>query len=250
MKKKSFILSCLFIVLVIYLTPAKLIEHLTPPNNQVQLSGFSGSVWSGTIGSVISKDASFSNVEFAVSPVALFAAKLSLAIEIPKGPIKGEFNISLTKELDKSIEISNANISLAAKFLEKFIPVRGASLEGKITTKDFDLMTENKKVKFIEGHLNWRSAVVGFQGQKWPLGNFSIKSSTDEKSKVITLELVKAKNKLGLQGKATLSPDGMMAFTGSISTDIDQSIYKTVALFNNGKPANGRLPIQYRQKVF
>ena len=38
--------------------------------------------------------------------------------------------------------------------------------------------------------------------------------------------------------------------TETISTDIDESLYNTVALFNNGKPANGRLPIRFKQKIF
>jgi len=100
------------------------------------------------------------------------------------------------------------------------------------------------------GQVSWRKAAINFAGQSWFLGDFIINTQTNKTKKEIVGLFEKTNNKLGLEGKIILSENGMLEFVGSIATNIDQDLYSAIALFNDGKPANGRLPIRYKQSMF
>jgi hypothetical protein len=86
-------------------------------------------------------------------------------------------------------------------------------------------------------------------GTSIELGQFIINLTTTD-NKTIIGELAKSKNTLDLQGKFTLSEKGLFEFTGTVSSDIDQTIYNAIAMFSNSQVKNGRLPIKYKQTIF
>lgn len=249
MKKKILILVGLFLLFVIYFTPAKLAESFIPDNNQVSVSGLQGRVWSGEISQVSAAGLSLSELAFSVNWLDLLMFSPSVDLEINRGDVRGDLQVSLA-DFKEYLEINNANIELAADNLSSQIPVRGVELGGDISSQDLSLITEQKKLSFVEGKLNWRRAVVNYAGQEFSLGDFSLVAETHPETKQIRAQLLKTKNELGLQGQVLLAVDGTLEFEGSIATDIDQTLYGTIALFNNGKPQNGRLPIKFKQKIF
>lgn len=211
--------------------------------------GFSGTIWSGRVDSLSAQNLLFKKVNFSLNPLVLLSGGVSVDLDIPKGDVLGGLTLVLSGFSEPNILIEEANLKLAADVLENYIPLKGIELAGKITTTDLLIQVIDKKPSEISGDISWAKAELTFSGQKWELGRFSVHFSTDSASKVITGQLLKTKNQLGLEGKMTLSPNGMAEFVGHISTDIDQSLYGAMALFNNGKPAGGKLPIKFKQKV-
>jgi|GEM_PF-2400129 len=250
MKKKILILSIAFVVLVIAFAPAKLAENFIPDNKGVAVSGLSGSVWSGEIASIVAPGISLSEIEFSTSLLDLMLANPSIMLDIAKGDLQGDLRVYLSEDLSQSVRLDNANLTLAAAHLEPFLPIRGVELSGQLSTGDLDVRAENKRPTFLEGNIQWRNASISFGGNSWPLGDYSVSVTTDEEKKIITAQLEKRKNELGLEGTITLLADGTVEIVGSIATEIDQTLYNAIALFNSGKPENGRLPIKFRQKIF
>ena len=249
MKKKIFILVGLFLLFMVVLTPAKLIESFLPQQNLLAVSGFSGSVWSGEISHINAQQISLKDVSFSINPIALLMAKLSVKLDIPKGDINGDLNVKMGSDYQKNIEFSDVNLSVQAAVLKSFIPIKDSEVGGVLESEALNLIVENKKILAVDGLGSWKNASVTYSGENWALGDFSVQLSTDDK-KVIQGKLLKTKNALGLEGSFSLTTAGVFEMIGSISTESEQRLYQTFALFNNGKPANGRLPIKFKQKIF
>jgi len=215
----------------------------------VSLSGLSGSVWSGEISQIDAMGKSLSQVEFSVNPLALFGGKLSLDLDIAKGDIQGDVNIVVGSDYAKTLELNDTNLEVEAKSFQSYLPIRGVEVTGEITSKNLDVQIENKRPTTINGQIIWKKSAITFAGKEWVLGDFIVETSTDEKTKKIIGKLLESKNKLDLKGQFSLDSKGVFEFIGDISTDSEQALYQAFALFNNGKPANGRLPIKFKQKI-
>ncbi|MCW8875813.1 MAG: type II secretion system protein N [Kangiellaceae bacterium] len=250
MKKKILILVPLFLIFVIAMAPASLLENLTAEQKRVSLSGFSGSLWSGEINSVSTNGLSFENVEYSLGLFALLTAKASVDLNIKKGLVKGDFNVTAGSDYMQSLKINDANLRLSAAEIEDYVKLMGAKLKGNISTSSLNLELANNRPKNADGTLRWRNAAVNFAGKEWPLGNFAVDISTNERTKAIVGKIRDNKNQLGIDGEVSLLPNGMVEFSGSISTEIDKSLYTALSMFKNGNAKNGRLPIKFTQKIF
>ena len=250
MKKKILILVPLFFVFIIAMAPASLLENLVAEQKRVTVSGFSGSLWSGEINSISTNGLAFENVEYSLGLLALLTAKASIDLDIKKGLVKGNLNVTAGSDYMQSMHINNANLRLSAAELENHIKLMGAKLKGNISTADLSLELANNRPKSADGTLRWRNAAVVFAGKEWPLGNFAVDVSTNERTKAIVGKIRDNKNQLGIDGEVSLLPNGMVEFSGSISTEIDKSLYTAISMFKNGNVKNGRLPIKFTQKVF
>ena len=221
-----------------------------PAQRGVIASGFSGTVWSGKIDQLSAQKMSLKKVEFSVNPLAMLTGGLSVTLDIPEGDLIGDLSLKVSGMDKPDLLIKDANLKLAAKKIEDYIPFKGIILNGEIVSKNLLVDIESQKPKALSGDVSWKKSSIGYAGQQWDLGIFSARFTTDDKTGVISGKFLKTKNKLGLEGKVSVTPDGMLEFIGHIATDIDQNIYSTLALFNNGKPAGGKLPIKFKQKVF
>lgn len=239
----------LFFLFVIFTAPAKLIENFLPQQNKVIINGFSGSLWSGSISQINLQQMNFNDVTYSVNPFALMMTKLSVKLNIPEGDIQGALKVNLSNDYDKNMALNDINLIIQASSLQSFIPIKNSQVSGVIESKDLNALIENKKVTSLDGMASWNNASLTYSGENWKLGDFSVQLSTDDK-KVIQGKLLKTKNALGLEGSFTLTNNGIFEMIGSIATDSEQRLYQTFALFNNGKPANGRLPIKFKQKIF
>jgi len=249
MKKKILILSSLFVLFIAAMAPASLIERFMPRQEYISISGLSGSIWSGKIAQVSAMGENFYDVDFSLSPFAILIASLSLDVDISKGAVVGDLNVVLDKNYNENVTLNNVNLSVKANSYPSYMKTFGIELGGDIDISKLDLTIENKKPVIVNGIVGWKSSSVIYAGQEWSLGDFSVVLLTDEENKTITGKLNKIKNELGLEGQFTLDNKGVFEFVGSIATDSEQALYQAFALFNNGKPANGRLPIKFKQKV-
>ena len=248
MKKKIAILISLFIILIIVFAPLKLAENMLPQNNQLMISGMQGSIWSGAIDMVEIKDWQLQDIDYEISLISLITGNLGGTGEIHGGDLKGNFFLEIRDS--KNIELGDVNIETSAINFEKYIPFSGVELTGKISTQDFNAQLVNNRPVNLSGLTSWDNANIDLNGQKWILGNFDIFWSTDADKNIITGTLSKSKkNKIDIEGKITLTQNGILEFTGSISQSIDKTIYAAFSLFSNGRPTNGRLPIKFKKKI-
>ncbi len=250
MTKKLLILFLIFIIFVIYLTPAKLAQSFIPASQAFSVTGMSGTIWSGKINQIGVGNIELKDTEFSLSLLALLTANLKLSLNSTMGDILGNLAIYLPPDPNGTIQVSDANLNFNAALFESYLPFPGTVLKGKLSSSDLSVLILRKKLTQMSGKVHWRNAEVSYDGREFTLGDFSAESITDDKSKNIQIKLLKTKNALGLEGNITLTPDGMLEFIGSVATNIDESLYNSIALFNNGKPAGGRLPIKYKQKIY
>jgi len=249
MKKKIIILISLFIILVIVFAPAKLAKNLLPENNQLMISGLQGSIWSGEIDTIEIKDWQFQEIDYELSLISLITGNLGATGEIHRGDLKGDFFFEFKDS--KNIEVGDVNVETSAVNLEQYVPFPGVELAGKISTQDFNARLEDNKPVNLSGVTSWNNASIDLNGQKWTLGNFDVLWSTDVEKNIITGTLSKSKkNKIDIDGSITLTKIGLLEFNGSIAQSTDKTIYAAFTLFANGKPANGRLPIKFKKKIF
>lgn len=248
--KKVLLLFVLFLVLVVALAPARIIHWFMPEQSPVILQGVSGSIWSPEITKLNYKQMNFEDVKLTPSLLSLMIAELNINFDILKGDIAGTGDLIVSENSDKDLSIKNGNLQTSAKYLNDLIKIPGLKIDGNAKTSDLNLTLENKKLIYVDGKLSWFNSQIDFFGRSFSLGDFILGLTTHEETKIISGELEKSKNELGLQGKFSLDPQGAFEFIGSISKDIDKELYSTISLFADGQLSNGRLPIKYKQKVF
>lgn len=249
MKKKIIILTVLFLVLVIVFAPVKLAESFIPESDGLSISGMQGSVWSGKIELLEIKDWALKKVDYNLSAFSLLSGSIGGSAKINKGDIKGELSFDMA-DLN-SIAISDGNIEISALNFERYLPFPGIELDGKFLTNDLSAQLVDKKPIIMTGETSWRGASVSIASKKYELGNFQITWDTDLEKKLITGSIKKnQKNKLDIDGKINITGSGMFEFNGSIAASSEKAIYSAFSLFANGKVQNGRLPIQFKKKIF
>jgi len=249
MKKKILVLSLLFFVFLIALTPVSLLESQLTKLRGVSVSGLSGSVWSGNVAQVNVGKIYFSDIDYDNSVFSLLTATLSSDLKIKSGDIKGTLNIEVGTDYQEKVNLNNINLRMPASLIQNFTNTMGAEIGGNVSTNSLNLSLEKQKVKNVSGVARLRNASVSFAGQNIKLGDFAVSLSTDEKTGIIKGVLQKTKNALGLEGEVTLAPNGMLEFNGTISEDSEQMILMAASSFKNGNSQNGRMPIKFRQKI-
>jgi len=249
MKKKIGILVGLFVILVVMFAPARLAEGFIPKNNDLLVGNLTGSLWSGKIDQISLKGWNLHEVEYDLSLISLISGSLGGDSSVKNGDLKGDFSFQIND--NKNISLSQANIDIDAVNFEKYMPFPGINLDGVASTNDFSIQLIEQKPSLLSGMTSWNNATVSLNGNSWSLGNFDILWDTNQETNLITGTLSKAKkNQLGIEGKVTLSKDGLFEFRGSISASIDQNIYAALSLFSNGPVKDGRLPIKFKKKIY
>jgi len=249
MKKKLLILVGLFIILVLAFTPARLAELFIPQNAGVVVSGVSGSIWSGKTNQVQYRDWRFSEIDYSLNFLPLITASLSGDASIKGGDLVGDFSFSINDK--QSISLYDANLEIEANRFESSLPFPGILLGGTAMTNNLSVNFIGQKPVYIEGKTSWSNANLSMAGSNWPLGHFDIVWQTNQDTGLITGDVSKVRqNQLGIEGKVTLTGEGMFEFRGSVSASIDQNIFAAFSLFSNGPVKDGRLPIKFKKKIF
>jgi len=249
MKKKIGILIGLFIILVVAFAPARLAEGFIPKNNDLLVGNLTGSIWSGKVDQVLVKGWNLQEIEYDLSLLSLITGSFGGNSSVHKGDLKGDFSFQIGDS--KNIVLSQSNIEIDAIKFEKYMPFPGINLDGIASTKDFSIQLIDQKPSHLSGMTSWNNANISLNGNNWPLGNFDLLWDTNQESKLITGTLSKTrKNQLGIEGKVTLTKEGLFEFRGSVSVSIDQNIYAALSLFSNGPVKDGRLPIKFKKKLY
>ena len=219
MKKKIVVLSLLFVVFLIALTPMSLLETQIAKQKSIAVSGINGSLWSGNVAEIRAGNISLSNVDYENSFLALMTATLSTDLNIKSGDIKGRLSIEAGTDYQEKIVFEKVNLRMPAEMIAEFVNTLGAKINGNISTTNISALIERQNVSAVNGTGRWMNASVSFGGKNFELGNFVVNLSTDEKTKTITGKLQKSENKLGLEGEFTYTSNLLEA---SLKISINQ----------------------------
>jgi hypothetical protein len=247
MKKKLIFLSLFFLLLIVMMAPAKLVQNLIPNNIPVEFENINGTIWFGNISKAVVNDWNFETVDYQLSFISLLVATASGNMSIEKGDAWGELSFSISDQ--NNLSITQANVKVMAEKMVSFIPFPGIELSGALSSENFDVKIEDKKIVSLSGLTSWKNAVVTVKQQRWELGDFSVDWSTNESDQSMVGRLKKTKNLMDLQGNITLNSAGVLEFKGSISSSTDRNIYTALTLFADGKAELGRLPIKFKKKI-
>lgn len=247
MKNKIILFTSFLLILIIILMPAKLITTFIPEKSGLTLVGLDGTVWSGSINHLQAKGWTLGEVKFNTKILALVTGQLGADISILEGDLKGDFSFSLKD--DKNIELEDVSIKTKLSHFEKYIPFKGIELNGNIETQNLALKLVDSKPKHLSGITRWNDGAVVFNGKSWQLGNFAINWKTNEDGS-INGTIMKEKNVLDLQGNINISNQGLLDFSGSISTRVDKSMFNAFIFFADGKPSNGRQGLKFKKKIW
>jgi len=248
MQKKWLIYFFLFLTFLIYLAPASLIERFLPEKAPLHYEQINGRLWQGKIAGLKLPGIQLGDITYDLSILDLVSGALGGKLQLTKGDIEGE--LVVTWYAQNHIQWQDANLSAPALIAEAYLPVRGIQLAGQLETESFSGELINNRPIFLQGITQWKNAGLNWQGQTWQLGDIKIKWNSSEKDKQIHGELISNDNQLGLRGTITLNDKGELLFIGSIATTAEKPIYDTLAIFADGKPAAGRLPLKFKRKVF
>jgi len=249
MKKKIGILVGLFIILVVVFAPARLAEGFIPKNNNLIVGNLTGSLWSGKVDQIMVKGWNLQEIEYNLSILSLISGSFGGSSSVHNGDLNGDFSFQIVDS--KHISLSQTNIKIDAVRFEEYMPFPGINLGGTASTKDFSIQLVNQKPSFLSGMTSWNDANISLNSNSWSLGNFDFVWETNQETNLITGTLSKArKNQLGIEGKVTLTKEGLFEFRGSVLASIDQNIYAALSLFSNGPVKDGRLPIKFKKKIY
>ncbi len=247
MKNKVIVLSLLFLVFIIALAPARLVQNLLPNNSNITLENMSGSVWSGSVEKASAHGWELAGIDYQISFLNLLLASAAGDVSIGKGDVVGDFDFSASDA--KNLSLSNANLETTADKLATLIPFPGIELEGDLSTQAFEATLTEQKITHLAGTTSWKNAIVTVNKQRWELGEFTVEWTTNDSDQQILGRLKKTKNLLQLEGNVSLNASGVLEFNGSISSATDRNLYTALSLFANGKVELGRLPIKFKKKI-
>jgi len=248
MKKKIIVLFTLFVILVVWLAPASLIEAFMPSNENIKVSRLQGTLWSGEIGQLDGDGWHFEDIQYDLKLFSLLIGQVGGSLTIDKGDVVGLLEI--TTDGEQSLSVRGASINTQAQLLERFLPFPGIGLHGEISTVGLFIDVEDNKPIAINGLITWDDAALNLKDVFFKLGKFQINWQTNEENGLMVGNVIKTENALSLEGKITLDSAGLFEFKGSVSSKTQNAIYNTLILFADGKVSNDRLPIKFKKKLY
>jgi len=247
MKNKIILFTSFLFLLIIFLMPAKIINKFLPAKSGVVISGIDGTVWSGKIGNLQLQGWSLEDIDFNTRVFSLITGKLGADVNIFKGDLIG--NLAFELQDSKTVNLENANIKTSLSHFEKYIPFKGIELKGNLETRQVDLHILASRLTYLYGKTLWNDGAVTFNGKLWTLGNFELDWKTNEDGS-IQAKILKGENILDIQGDINISKQGLLDFSGSISTGVDKSIFNAFLFFADGKQSNGRQALKFKKKIW
>ncbi len=182
--RKLIILSVVvFILAVLFKTPARVISAQLPKNSPVSLQGVSGSLWEGKAAQINVDGVNLGEVNWTVNPLGLLtgAAKGDFHIQGQELKADGNYQISLGKVLT----VDKATFSTTGRFVNKL--QRYARLDGDFRGSIDHLEMEINEVlapPVVSGLINWEQGSVS-SPIKLAEGNYQIKVEPESEGRLV-----------------------------------------------------------------
>ncbi|SQH74354.1 General secretion pathway protein N [Shewanella benthica] len=246
--KKIIIGVCIYLVFLLALLPASVVVKLVPLPNDINLSGVSGSIWSGSIESVTIQNRQLEQVQWQLSPWALLLgqAEIDLVIGNRGSAVngKGLFIFSMS-----GIDAEGLRFEAPISFLlgNNRLPFR-TKIGGDISLFIDRLEQGAPWCERLNGKLFINSVGVKNQFGDYPLGDIELGlSCVDGNVKVKSDETM---NQLGFSGTLVLQAEKVVQLSAKIKeTSSQPEDLKKALAFLGKKDSQGYYPISYQGRI-
>lgn len=246
--KKIIIGVCIYLVFLIALLPASFVVMIAPIPNGVNLSGISGSIWSGNIESVTVQKRQLEQVSWQLSPWALFLgqAKVDLVIGNRGSAVNGKGLVRLSMS---GIDAEGLRFEAPSSFLlgNNRLPFR-TKIGGSISLFVDTLEQGTPWCEQLHGKLFLNRVNVKNQFGNYPLGDIELGlSCVDGNVKVKSDETM---NQLGFAGTVVLQAEKVVQVSAKIKeTPSQPEDLKKALAFLGKKDSQGYYPISYQGRI-
>ncbi|MEI6858792.1 MAG: type II secretion system protein N [Shewanella sp.] len=246
--KKIIIGICLYLVFLLALLPASIAINLAPLPNNISVSGISGSIWSGSIESLIIQNRQLEQVQWQLSPWALFLgqAKVDLVIGNQGSAINGKGLVIIsTSEIDAEGLRLEAPISFLLG--NNRLPF-STKMSGGISLfiDHFDQGTP--WCEQLSGKLFINSIGVKNQFGNYPLGDIELALACVDGN--VEMKSDETMNQLGFSGTLVLQQNKTVQVSAKIKETASQpEDLKKALAFLGQKDSQGYYPISYQGRV-
>lgn len=199
-----------FIVVLLFTFPARVAYRwFAPPD--LQLSGITGSIWSGTAAEGLAGGAYIRDVSWRFKPAALFGGKL--AFETSSKPAAGAMNTEVAVGLDGSLTLSGLNGSVPLDLVHEEFQRNGIS--GDLSLEFESLVIENG----IPVSANGTVTVASFFAPDLSAGVLGTYHAVFQSSEPpLAGQVEDLAGVLDIVGTVTVQGDGSYSFVGEVAT--------------------------------
>ncbi len=246
--RKIIIGVAVYLLFLIMLFPANVAVSLAPLPKNINISGVSGTVWSGSAALVTVDKRQLEQVRWELSPWGLFLGKANLDLTIGSraNAVNGKGFISLSSS---AINIEQLRFDAPSEFLlgKTRLPFK-TEVEGNFSLIVQQFAQGQPWCEQLNGKLFVQQFQVNNQFGKYPLGNVEVGLTCEDGNiKVATDE---AMNGLGLSGTALLKADKLVQVSAKIKeTTAQPEDLKKALSFLGKQDSQGYYPITYQGRL-
>jgi len=240
----GFFLIVIFISLI-YKLPAQFVYQQLPQNKNMQLSGISGSIWSGHVDSINTPQLTLNNLDWQLSAWALLVGDIDVHWTLDDSAVNLQGDISLSGE---HLQISNMKGQIDLLELDERIPEQPTVLGGQATIDIVQAELEDMQLVDMTGLIEWKPAFL-LSPKNIELGEFKAELSNDIDKLVARLS--DTGGAVELAGDFTLSQQGSYDYSINIGIR-DTSVPGLLDGFNQlgQHDNNGRAVLKGNGKLF
>lgn len=246
--KKIILGVAIYVVFLIALFPASIAVKLAPLPKGINVTGASGSIWSGRIETLNIQKRQLEQVQWQLSPWGLFLgkAKLDVVIGNRASAVNGKGLVTISMS---GIDAEGLRFEAPSSFLlgKARLPFR-TEVNGEISLFVERLQQGKPWCEQLKGKLFLNTVSVKNQFGNYPLGDIELGLSCEDGN--IKVRSDEAMNKLGLDGTVLVKADKMVQVAAKIKETSSQPADLKKALgFLGKKDSQGYYPISYQGRL-
>ena len=201
----------ILVVTLIYKLPAKFIYQQFPNVSSVELTGISGSIWSGHIDSINTPQLTLGSLSWQLSAWALLIGDVDVQwkLEDPALQLQGEISLS-----GEELNLININGYIDLVELGTRLPAQAILLAGVVSLDIPQVEFKQSELINITGLVKWESAQL-LSPANIEFGDF--KASLSNSSSKLLASLSDTGGPVSLGGVFSLSPQGLYDYTLEIA---------------------------------
>ena len=246
---KYIIISLLiYLVFLVMLFPANVALSLVTLPKGVQISGVTGTIWSGAVNSLTVQKRQLDSIRWQLHPWSLLSGSLDVDLTVGHrtSAVNGKANIDYSMA---GITVNNLRFEAPNQFV---IGQSRLPFKTKIAGESTLMLTEFKQgqpwCEQLNGKLFLTKTQVNNQFGDYPLGDIELKLTCQ--AGAIQISTDETMNKLGLVGQADLADKSRVKLAAKIRSTATQPADLQKALSFLGEPdAQGYYPINYNGRV-
>lgn len=206
----AFLIVIVFMFLL-YKLPAKFVYQQIATNNSVQLVGLTGSIWSGHISKIHSKNVTLENFEWTLSPLNLLMGEVAVAWTLKDSAATLSGDMVLSSE---EIKIKNTQGHIDVLPFMQRIPSQQVLLGGTINLNINELNLKQEKLFNTSGIIEWQRAEL-LSPENIVLGGFKAELSDDAGR--LRIQFTDTDGAVFAQGKIIISTQGAFQYSMQVA---------------------------------